>query len=209
MGNKRWNRLERGRKGERLLLPFFTLFTFLPLFVVIGLSFYNGACAIERLGEDEPHHLVGERHLGEGDFLVGAVVNRLRETVGAANHEHESSGSGLLALYPLGKLYAAELLSVFIHQHHGIRRLNLLQNQFTLPFLLLLFAKALGILELRDGGDAEGHVVGDALGIILDARHEMLVHGLSDQYQFCLHFLNRILLNYRINFNLNYRINFK
>ena len=161
-----------------------------PLLVVIGLSFYNGASAIECLGEDESHHLVGECHLGERDLLVGAVVHCLREAVGAANHEHESSGSGLLALYPLGKLDAAELLSVLIHQHHGIRRLNLLQNQFTLPFLLLLFAEALGILELRDGSDVEGHVVGDALGIILDARHEMLIHGLSDQYQFCLHFLN-------------------
>ena len=154
---------------------------------MIRLSFYNGASAIECLGEDESHHLVGECHLGERELLVGAVVHSLRETVGAANHEHESSGSGLLALYPLGKLDAAELLSVLIHQHHGVRRLNQFQNQFTLPFLLLLFAEALGVLELRDGSDVEGHVVGDALGIILDASDEMLVDGLSDQNEFCLH----------------------
>ena len=36
-----------------------------PLFVVIRLSFYNGASAIEGLGEDESHHLVREGHLRE------------------------------------------------------------------------------------------------------------------------------------------------
>ena len=76
----------------------------------------------------------------------------------------------------------------------GIRRLQKLQNQFSLPFLLLLFAEALGILELRNRGYIERHVVRDALGIILDARNEMLVHGLSDQNEFCLHFVGVFFL---------------
>ena len=61
------------------------------------------------------------------------------------------------------------------------------EDEFSLTLLLLLFAEALGVLELRDGSDGEGHVVGDALGIILDASDEMLVDGLSDQNEFCLH----------------------
>ena len=36
------------------------------LFVVIGFAFDDGAGAINLLGEDESHHLVGEGHLGEG-----------------------------------------------------------------------------------------------------------------------------------------------
>ena len=32
--------------------------------------------------------------------------------------------------------------------------------------------------------------MGDALSIILDARNEMLVYGLTDQYQFSFHLLN-------------------
>lgn len=36
------------------------------LFVVIGFALDDGAGAINLLGEDESHHLVGEGHLGEG-----------------------------------------------------------------------------------------------------------------------------------------------
>lgn len=131
-----------------------------------------------------------ERHLGKGDLLVGAVIYSLRESVRTPDDKYESPGCSLLALYPFGKLDASELLSVLIHQHHGIRRLNQFQNQFTLPFLLLLFAETLGVLELRNRCYIEGHIVGDALGIILDARNEMLVYGLADQYQFSFHLLN-------------------
>ena len=155
--------------------------------MVVGFTFYNSACAIERLGEDEAHHLVGEGHLGEGYLLVGTAVYGIGESVGAADDEDESASRGLLALQPLGILYASELLSVLIQQHHGVGGLNQLEYQFSLALLLLLFAEALGVLELRYRGDMEGHVVGDALGIVLDARHEVLVDGLSDQYQFCLH----------------------
>jgi hypothetical protein len=122
-------------------------------------------------------------------FLV-AVIYSLRESVRTPDDKYESPGSSLLALYPFGKLDASELQSVLIHQHHGIGRLNQFQNQFTLPFLLLLFAETLGVLELRNRCYIEGHIVGDALGIILDARNEMLVYGLADQYQFSFHLLN-------------------
>ena len=57
-------------------LPFYP-FTLLPLFMVVRLTFYNSTCAIERRGKDKAHHLVREGHLGEGDLLVGAVVDRL------------------------------------------------------------------------------------------------------------------------------------
>ena len=148
--------------------------------MVVRLTFYNSTCAIERLGKDKAHHLMREGHLGEGDLLVGAVVDWLREAVGTADDKDKPSGSGLLALYPFGKLDASELLAVLIHQYHGVRRLNQFQNQFTLPFLLLLFAETLGVLEFRNRCYVEGHIVGDALGIILDARYEMLVYSLAD-----------------------------
>ena len=78
-GDQRWNRWGRGRKGERLFLLFypFSFLSFYPLFVVVRLTFYNSTCAIERLGKDKAHHLMREGHLGEGNLLVGAVVDRL------------------------------------------------------------------------------------------------------------------------------------
>lgn len=126
------------------------LFTLLPLFVVIRFAFYNSTCAVERFCKDEAYHLMREGHLGKGDLLVGAVIYSLRESVRTADDKHESSDCSLLALYPFGKFDASELQSVLIHQHHGIRRLNQFQNQFTLPFLLLLFAETLGVLEFRN-----------------------------------------------------------
>ena len=155
--------------------------------MVIRFTFYNSTRSIESLGEDESHHLMGERHLGKRDFLVGTVIDRLRETVWSADDKDEAAGGGLLALQPLGVLDAPKLLSMFIEQHHGVGWLNLFQYQFTLTFLLLLFAEALGVLQLGDGGDGERHIVSDALGIVLDASDEMLVDGLADQNEFCLH----------------------
>ena len=66
-------------KGSFYLFTFlpFYLFTLLPLFMVVRLTFYNSTCAIERLGKDKAHHLMREGHLGEGDLLIGAVVDRL------------------------------------------------------------------------------------------------------------------------------------
>ena len=157
--------------------------------MVIRFTFYNSARAIDGLGEDEAHHLVGEGHPGERNLLVGAVVDGLRETVGAADDEHQPAGRSLFPFQPLGKLHAAEFLSVLIHQHHGVGGLQEFENHFPLPFLLLLLAEALGVLQLGQGGDGERHVVGDALGIVVDARYEMLVDGLADQYEFCLHVL--------------------
>jgi amidophosphoribosyltransferase len=111
-----------------------------------------------------------------------------------------------IACPPFGKFDASKFLSMFIHQHHGIRRLEEFQNQFSFPFLLLLFAETLGVLELRNGCYVERHIMGDALGIILDARNEMLVYGLSDQNEFCLHFVGVFFLyTLHLNSSLKFR----
>ena len=94
------------------------------LLVMIRLTFYNSTCAIECLGKDEAYHLMREGHLGKGDLLVGAVIYSLRESVRTTDDKYESPGCSLLALYPFGKLDASELLSVLIHQHHGVGWLN-------------------------------------------------------------------------------------
>mgnify|MGYP007014445340 CR=1 FL=1 len=96
-----------------------------------------------------------EGHLGKRDLLVGAVIYCLRESVRTTDDKDKSSSRSLLAFYPFGKLDASEFLSMLIHQYHGIGRLQEFQNQFSFPFLLLLFAEALGILELRNCRNVE------------------------------------------------------
>ena len=155
--------------------------------MVIRFALDDGASTIERLGEDEAHHLVGEGHLGEGNLLVGSAIDGIGETVWATNDKDKSASRCLLALQPLGVFDASELLSMLIQQDDCVGRLDEFENEFSLALLLLLFAEALGVLELRDGGDGERNVVGDALGIVLDASNKMLIYGLSDQDEFCLH----------------------
>ena len=87
---------------------------------MIRFPFYNGTRAIEGFREDEAHHLMRESHLGEGNLLVGTLIDCLREAIGTTNDEDKSSGSSLLTLYPLGKFDAAEFLTMFVHQYNGI-----------------------------------------------------------------------------------------
>ena len=58
--------------------------------MMIRFSFQYRERPIELLSEDEPHHLMRERHLREADFRVGTVVDLLREAVGAADDEDEA-----------------------------------------------------------------------------------------------------------------------
>ena len=79
---------------------------------MIRFTFYNSTGTIERFREDEAHHLMRESHLGEGNLLVGTVINSLREAIGTTNDEDKSSGSSLFTFYPLSKFDAAEFLTM-------------------------------------------------------------------------------------------------
>ena len=70
---------------------------------------------------------------------------------------------------------------MFVEQHHRVGRLQLLQQQFALLGLLLLFRKVFGVSELGNHFDLERHVMAYALCVIVDAGNEMLVLGLSHQ----------------------------
>ena len=77
---------------------------------------------------------------------------------------------------------------MFVHQHYCVRSLQLFQYQFAFALFLLLFTQTLCVFEFGNGSDGERHVMGDTLGIILDASNEMLVDGFAHQYEFSLHF---------------------
>ena len=123
--------------------------------MVIRFTLDDSTCTIEGLGEDEAHHLVGESHLGEGNLLVGTAIDGIGEAVGTTDDEDESASSRLFALQPLGIFDASELLSVLIQQDDGVGWLDEFEDEFSLTLLLLLFAEALGVLELRDSGDGD------------------------------------------------------
>jgi hypothetical protein len=76
---------------------------------------------------------------------------------------------------------------MLIEQHNGVAGLNLFQDKFALGLFLLILRQTLGILEFGDGYQFERHVVAYAVAIVVDARLEVLVGGLANQYQESFH----------------------
>ena len=151
------------------------------LFVVVGFAFDDGAGAVDLFGENEADHLVGEGELREGELFVGAGIDGGREAVGASDDEDETARGVALLFEPAGQFDAAIFVAVFVEQYDGIRGLQLFEDEFTLGGLLLFFREILGVFKLRDGDEFEGHVVADALNVVVDACLEVLVGGLAHE----------------------------
>ena len=138
-------------------------------FVVVGFVVENGEGTVELLGEDEADHLVREGHWGKGELLVGSGIDLGREAVGASDEEDKATCEGvLLALYPLGKLDAAEGLAVLVEEDKVVSRLELLEDELAFGLFLQVGGEGLGVSELGNDGYVEGGVVLEAGGIVVD-----------------------------------------
>ena len=179
----------RWRRVRRVCPNAFIARTSSQLLVVVRLAFDDGAGAVDLLGEDEAYHLVREGHLGEGKLFVGTGVDGRGEAVWASDDKDESAGGVALLLQPAGELDTAQLATMFVEQHDGIRRLNLFQDEFTLGSLLLFFRETFRVLEFGNGDQFEGHVVADSFDVVANACLEVAVGSLAYEYQQCLHTL--------------------
>ena len=147
------------------------------LFVMIWLSLDDGAGTVELFGEDESYHLVGERETRQGYLFVGTLIDGRGEAVGASDDEHQSAGILLLLFKPAGQFHTAVFVAVFIEQDDMVRRLQLLEYQFSLGDLLLFLGEVLRVAQFGNGNDVKGHIVANAFSIVIDAGCEMLVDG--------------------------------
>ncbi len=155
--------------------------------MVVGLTFDDGAGAIDLLGEGEAYHLVGEGHLRETELFVGTAVNGGGEAVGASDDEDEAAGSLLLLFEPTGKLDAAVFLAMLVEQDDGVRGLQLFKDQFSLALFLLFLREVLGIFQFRNGDNLEGHIMSNTFYIVVYAGYEVLIDGLAYLYENSLH----------------------
>ena len=156
--------------------------------MVVGLTFYNSTGAINLLSENESDHLVGEGHWRQANALISTLIDSRGETVRSTYAEDQTTGGGQLFVYqPVGKLHRAEFLAPLIEQNEVVRGLEEFENLFALALLLLLFRERLGILEFRNDGDGERHVMRYPANIIIYACLKMFVVCLANEYQFCLH----------------------
>ena len=156
--------------------------------MVILLPFYDRTRAIELLHEDEAHHLVGEREARERDLLVGARIDRLGEAVGSSDGEDESARRGPLLLQPSRQFHGPWLASVLVEEHQRVGGLHLLQDQLPLLLLLLRLGERGRGPQFGYGDDLEGHVVADAVSVVVDGVGIEFVAGLphKDERRFHL-----------------------
>ena len=159
----------------------------ISLFVVVGLAFDDGAGAVNLFGEDEADHLVGEGEAGEGELLVGSGIDGRGETVRASDDEDEATGGVALLFEPAGQFDTTVFVPMLVEQYDGVRGLQLFEDEFTLSGLLLFFREILSVLEFGDGDELEGHIVADALNVVVDACLEMLVGGFPHENEKGLH----------------------
>lgn len=156
--------------------------------MVVGFTFYNSTSAINLLSENEPDHLVGEGHGRQANALISTLIDSRGETVRSTYAEDQTTGGGQLFVnQPVGKLNRAEFLASLIEQNEMVGGLEEFENLFALALLLLLFRERLGILEFRNDGDGERHVMRYSANIVVYACLKMFVVCLANEYQFCLH----------------------
>ena len=117
--------------------------------MVIRFTPENGHCAVKLLDGHYSYHLVRERHLGERDLAVGALIDRVAETVRTADDERQVFARRHFLLQVIGELDGAELASVFVKQNdvHGGR--EGLQDEVAFGGFDLVFPQSLGVLEVR------------------------------------------------------------
>ena len=111
--------------------------------------------------------------------MCGGIDGR-GEPVRTADDEDQPFGDSVhLLFHPMGKLYRAELLAVFVEQDDRVARLEGFQDQLGLFFLLLLYAQAFGVLQFRDDFQLERGIVACPLHIVTDGGDVMFLYGLS------------------------------
>ena len=62
-----------------------------PLLMVVGFTAEDGHGAVELLNEQQPDHLMAERHLTEADLGIRTLINRLAEPVRTADNERQTT----------------------------------------------------------------------------------------------------------------------
>lgn len=165
-----------------------TLVVILGSDVMVGKIFEDGKGAIELLGEDDAHHLMGEGHLRKGYFALGKGIYLRGKSIRSSYNEDEATAHGIHSLLePLRKAYGGELLATLIEQDDVIARLNELNNLLPLALLLLFLREVLHIADVGNNFQLDGGIVVGAGKIVVDSLSEIAVIGLANGNKESLH----------------------
>lgn len=158
-----------------ILRPILQIMCQYLLFMMIRLSLHYGAGPVELFDENQSHHLMGECHSAQRNHFVGALVDRLRESIRPTNHKDKPARRVYFLLKPVCETKASHFVPMLIQQHDRVRRLDVPHQQLSFFLFLLLFRESFGVLQLRNDIQGKWHVMRDAANIVLYAGKEMLV----------------------------------
>ena len=128
--------------------------------MVVGFAFEDGHGAIALLHEEEAHHLMGERHLGERNLFFGQRVDFWRKTIGAANDKDQAAGARCHALLQIfGIFNGAKFAAAFVEQNEVVAVFQKFAYGFSFFGFLLFGSQRLGVFEFWDDFHFEGNVV--------------------------------------------------
>src|SRR5438552_2966636 len=86
----------------------------------IGAAEENGQGAVELLGENDAGKFMGEGHRAEGQCVVGAVAELIREAVGVAAEENDFAGATVAEFAePPSESVRIEVLSASVEKDHS------------------------------------------------------------------------------------------
>ncbi len=152
--------------------------------MVVGFAAYDGHGAVELLHEDKAHHLVGERHFRQRQFLLGCGIDIIGETVRTSDDENQTVGEGVHFIgHPIGKFHTSQFASALIEQHDMVAGLKQAQNLLTLQLFLLFLTHFLVVFKLRNDSHVEGQVVLQATDILFSQCRDMRVGRFLDKNQ--------------------------
>ena len=145
------------------------------LFMVIRFVAENGHCAVKLLNGHYSYHLMRESHLRERQFAVGALIDGVAETVGAADDEREVFAGRHLFLQIVGEFDRAEFTSVLVQQKNVHGGAEELQNEIPFSGFYLVLGERFGVLEIGQHDDLKRHIVLEPLLVFIDERGETRV----------------------------------
>ena len=136
--------------------------------MVIRFTPKNGHCAVDLLDGHYSYHLVGERHLREGQLAVSTGINGRTETVRTTDDECQVFAGRHLLLQKISILDRPEFLTVFIQENHVHSGCQMCEDGFAFGGLELFLAEGLGILDIRNDDEFKRHIVFEPLLVFID-----------------------------------------
>ena len=147
--------------------------------MVVRLVSKDGHRAVDLLDGHYSYHLVGERHLREGQLAVGTSIDGRTETVGTANDKCQIFAGRHLLLQEISILNRPEFLTVFVQQDYVHSGRQMGEDGFAFGGLELFLTERLGVFDVGNDNKLKRDIVFESLLVFIDKRSKSGICGFA------------------------------